>query len=290
MTETPTWIDPSIAYLASRAAADARYAGTAMRRYSEMRVTLRSTCIRGDKPVLTYPARGNPAHPPLSGDNGEAGWGGGRGWDRLRTPEAMASPIRLQSRARQAEQIGDIVKSEFLGNMIIVSKKAAALMREFEPDGVDTFPIEITLATGELVPEGRFHLFEATRDIPAVDLEASGWRWMLNMKGRPILTWPSPTDPDEPDVPMYILRDEVLPDSVHLFRDRRFHGGGPIWVSNALREAMVAQGITNPSFSWGDRIWHTMALEPQRRRRKGANTIRVVGCSPPAGRAGDTAG
>lgn len=267
MSETPSREDPGIAYRARRDAADARYAGTAMRRYSEMHVSVFSTCIRGDKPVLTYPVRSNPAHPPIGGYHGEPGWGGGRGWDRVRTPEAMASPIRFQSRARKAEQIGDIIGANHLGTMVIVSAKAAALMRRFEPDGVDTHPIEVTLATGEVVPEGSFCLFEATRDIPAVDLEASGWRWVPGWKGDLILQWPKPMEPDEPDVPMYLLRDDVLPETVHLFRDHRFLYGGPIWVSNALREAMVAEGITCPSFSWGDRVWHTMALEPQRKRR-----------------------
>ncbi|MBU8546389.1 MULTISPECIES: imm11 family protein [Roseomonadaceae] len=259
--------NPGVAYRAERAAADARHAGTAMRRYSKMLVSLSSTCLRGDKPALTYPARANPAHPPLSGDFGEAGWGGGRGWDRLRTPEAMGTPIRFQSRARRAEQIGDVIGSTFLGTMVIVSNKAAALMREFEPEGVDTHPVEITLATGEVVLEGSFHLFEATRDIPAVDLEVSGWRWISGWQGVLRLEW---TKPDGNDVPRYLLRDEVLPDSTHLFRDRRLPGGGPIWVSNALREAMVAQGITGPGFAWGDRGWHTMSLEPQRKRGKEA--------------------
>ncbi len=257
-------IDPGAAFRAEARAADDRHAGTAMRRYSEMRVSVLSTCIRGDKPVLTYPVRSNPAHPPIGGYQGEPGWGGGRGWDRLRTPEAMAAPIRFTSRARKAEQIGDVIGAARLGTMVIVSDKAAALMREFEPEGVDTHPIEITLATGEVVPEGRFHLFEATRDIPAVDLDASGWRWVPGWNGAPLLQW---TKPDGNDVPRYFLRDELLPGSVHLFRDRRFLYGGPIWVSNALREAMVAEGITCPSFSWGDRVWHTMALEPQRKRR-----------------------
>lgn len=78
------------------------------------------------------------------------------------------------------------------------------------------------------------------------------------------MRWQGPTRPDEPDIPLYILRDEALPESVHLFRDRRFIEGGPIWVSEAVREAMVARGIYGPNFIWGDRGSNGLPLVPPR--------------------------
>jgi hypothetical protein len=270
MTDTPSGNDSAddlrAQWAAERRAADERYAGTAMRRYSQMYVSLSSPWLRTDKAALQYLDRENPAHPPRHGDGnlvGERGWGGGHGWDRLRTPEALASPVRFRSRARKAGHLLDILSAEFLGTIPVVSEQAAALMREFDAGAVDTYPVEVTLATGEVLPEGSFHLLDVTRDIPAVDIEASGWRWVPGWDGAPRPQWKRS---DGNSVPIYILRDEMLPEDVHLFRDRRFFAGGPIWVSNAVREAMTERGITGPGFAWGDRDWHTMRLVPPRFR------------------------
>lgn len=270
MTETPPgnanegvvgdWRSPK------RRAADARYAGTAMRRYSQLSATSNSPWLRGEKSVLEYLGPANPAHPPLRANVQQHGWGGGLGWDRLRTPEAMAAPIRFRSRARKASHLLDFHRPDLFGTLNLISDRAAALLREFDAAAMDTYPVEITLATGEVLPQGGFHLFDVTRDIPAVDLEASGWRWEPGWNGEPYLKRPKPTDPHEPDIPIYILRDEALPESVHLFRDRRFIRGGPIWVSEAVREAMIARGIYGADFTWGDGYWHTLTLLPQRFR------------------------
>ncbi len=248
-----------------RRAADARYAGTAMRRYSQLGATSNSPWLRGEKSILEYLGPASPAHPPLGANVQQHGWGGGLGWDRLRTPEAMAAPIRFRSRARKAGHILDFHRPDLFGTLILVSDRAAALLREFDADAMDTYPVEITLATGEVLPQGSYHLFDVTRDIPAVDLEASGWRWEPGWKGGPlVLIRQRPTNPDEPDIPIYILRDKALPESVHLFRDRRFIRGGPIWVSEAVREAMIARGIYGADFHWGDGYWHTLTLRPAR--------------------------
>lgn len=144
MTETPSgsvgegavadWRSPE------RRAADARYAGTAMRRYSQLGATMSTPWIRSDNYTLEYLGPANSAHPPLGANGAENGWGDGRGWDRLRTSEAKASPIRFRSRARKAGHILDVMVANRFGTLILVSDQAAMVLREFDANAMDTYP------------------------------------------------------------------------------------------------------------------------------------------------------
>lgn len=244
---------------AEREAADALYAGTVMRRYSEMRVS--SVMGNTSQSAFTLVGWDFLQHPLWLNRGPTEGAGDGWGFNLLRTPEALASPIRYRSPTRRAERIPDIAKDINWGR-ILVSTRAEALLRELDPEAVDTYPVEVTLATGEVLPAGSYSLFDVVRRIEVVDLEASGWIWSPRLDGSLFLDWGKP---DGNDVPLYLLRDTV-PNGVHLFRDLQFDPG-PIFASETVREAMIERGISGPGFAWGDRRPHTLSLPIRSKRR-----------------------
>ncbi len=161
--------------------------------------------------------------------------GGGRGFDFLRE-------LQIPHFRTKRKNIAALGKTCYFPGTawFICSAEFANILRELQPQGIDTIDINVELGDGNMLPTGHFVLFDIIKIFDAYDFEAMGRKIYMESFG-PYC--------DPPPYDGVVFRSDIGPD-VHLFRDRivrsRMH------ASPKVRETLRRAGMER-ALRWVDR-------------------------------------